>query len=85
MLVFRLIKMIAVLAILYGVLRVGMGFYVASQFETPEAMQAASARYLGTETSGQAIDSGILFTVGAVVVWMIAMIGQRVTAKDKHS
>lgn len=84
MIVFRLIKLLAFLGILFGILRAAMGVYVASQFDTPEARLWATARYLGTKTSGEVIDQGIMWALAALVTWMIAKIGLHVMAIDRR-
>jgi hypothetical protein len=84
MFVFRLIKFVAFLGILFGLARVAMGVYIVQSFQTAEAIDWASKRYLGSKTTGEAIDQGIMWAVVALVIWMIAKIGLHVTAKDRR-
>ncbi|MFM2392000.1 MAG: hypothetical protein RLZZ437_3555 [Pseudomonadota bacterium] len=81
MFVFWLIKWVAFLGILFGLLRVAMGVYIVREFQTAEAIEWASRRYLGSKTTGEAIDQGIMWALTALVIWMIAKIGLHVTAR----
>lgn len=45
-----------------------MGVFIAVSFETQESMVAASRRYLATESSGDAIDQGLLLLAISVVL-----------------
>lgn len=75
----RLGKIAAWLILIYAVIRIGMGLYVAETFVSPEANQAASRRYLATETSGEAIDSGLNALLGAIALGILVSIAQALT------
>ena len=62
--------------LILGVLRLSLGFYVALAFETHEGMIAASKRYLGTSTSGEAIDQGIYMIIAGVVIGLLTRIAK---------
>lgn len=64
----RVLKVIAVLVLLWGVMRLSLGLYVAIVFD---GAQSATARYLGLGTSGEAIDQGIYRIVFAVMLLLI--------------
>lgn len=82
MFVFKLGKIVGVLAVLLGLLRIGMGIFVAVGTEDLEAMQMASRNVLGTKTSGEAVDQGTMAFVVGLVIWMIAEIGRRLEDGD---
>lgn len=84
MLIFRVIKIFAFIAILGAMFHVGLGLFVAFSTDDAEAMRAAARRYLGTRSSGEAIDQGLAAMFDALMYWMVARIGQSVTAKDNH-
>jgi hypothetical protein len=68
-------SMVAWLALIFGTLRLGAGFFVAS-FDGAEARAAAAARYLGSATSGEAIDRGLAVFVFGVVLGVLVEIGR---------
>ena len=70
-------KLIAWAPIIFGGLRVWMGFYVAHNFVDPEAYAAASVRYLGSATSGEAIDKGLTYIAAGVVFGLLARLASR--------
>ncbi|MDO9639807.1 MAG: hypothetical protein Q7J44_14810 [Pseudotabrizicola sp.] len=51
-------SIIAWLTLIFGALRVGIGYYVAS-IDDPASRAAAASRYLLSGSSGQAIDQGV--------------------------
>ncbi|MCV2882624.1 hypothetical protein [Actibacterium sp. XHP0104] len=65
-------KLIAWALIILGALRVAMGTYVATQFIEFEAYEAATKRYLGSGTSGDAIDKGLMFIAAGVAFGLLA-------------
>jgi hypothetical protein len=64
----RVLKVIAIVVLFWGVIRLSMGLYVATVFE---GSQSATARYLGSGTSGEAIDQGIYRIIFAVLLLII--------------
>lgn len=64
----RVLKVIAVVVLLWGVMRLSLGLYVAIAFDGD---QGATARYLGSGTSGEAIDQVIYRIVFAVMLLVI--------------
>jgi hypothetical protein len=68
-------KIIGGIGVALGLLRCAMGVFVAFS-NTPAA---ASARYLGSKTSGQVIDQGIYWVAVAVVIGAIGEIGTILT------
>jgi len=66
----RIGKVIAVLAVILGVLRIALGFLVAFGTDTMAANEELSAMYLASANSGEAISEGtflVLFGVFAGV------------------
>lgn len=72
----KLAEIVAALLLLFGFFGVGMGFYVSSM-EPFEARQAASARYLGSKSSGQAIDQGLYMIAAASALGTLASIARK--------
>ncbi|MBR0827059.1 hypothetical protein JQ596_16075 [Bradyrhizobium manausense] len=69
----KLARILAILALVFGLLRVLTGFVVAG-IEPTEVREAARARYIGSKSSGQAIDSGIYAILFAVALGTLAEI-----------
>jgi hypothetical protein len=65
-------RIIAIVAIVLGLLRVLVGNYVA--FHKPEGRDLVQSRYLGSSTSGQAIDQGIYIILFAMALGTLAEI-----------
>jgi len=68
----RLAQAVAWIGFIFGIMRVIMGFVVAN---VPELQ----SRHLGANTSGEAIDKGVLVILVAIVIGVLAQIGQSVT------
>lgn len=66
---------IAILSLILGLCRVGIGFYAAS-IEPKEAREAARVSYIGSKTSGEAIEQGIYVILFAVVLGTLARIAR---------
>ena len=64
------------IALILGILRLSLGFFVAFAFDTREGMIAASKRYLGTSTSGEAIDQGMYMIIVGVVIGLLTRIAK---------
>ncbi|HWJ89037.1 MAG TPA: hypothetical protein VNS12_13290 [Pelagibacterium sp.] len=74
----RLGSLIAWLALILGTLRVGIGFFVAS-IDDAESRAAMASRYLGSASSGEAIDQGLVAVVFGVVLGILVKIGRSVS------
>jgi len=68
----RLTKIAAILALILGVLGTIMGFVVA--FELLGPRDVMGPRYLGSTTSGEAIDRGIRYIVIGLLMGTVAEI-----------
>lgn len=64
----RFIKLLAILLFVWGAMRLGMELYVAIVFE---GAPSAASRYLGSQTSGEAIDQGNYRILFASMVLLI--------------
>lgn len=60
-----------------GALRLVTGFIVASTSGDAAALEAASRRYLGGSTSGEAIDKGLLFIAIGIAFGLLVRIAKR--------
>ena len=69
---------VAWLALAFGGMRVGLGFYVASNLENPSF---DASRYL-SGTSGQAIDQGIYVILFAIALGTLTEISRSVRARN---
>ena len=65
------------IALALGAIRLSLGFFVAFVFDTHESMIAASKRYLGTSTSGEAIDQGIKVLIVGLVIGLLVKIAKK--------
>lgn len=72
----KVARLIAGLALVLGVFRLGIGLYVAS-IEPKEAREAARARYIGSKSSGQAIDQGIYVILFAATLGTLTAIARK--------
>lgn len=71
-------KIIAWAMVLIGSARIAVGLWVANTFIEPEAYAAATARYIGSGTTGDAIDGGIILVILGVCLGLIAhFVGSR--------
>ncbi|MBY5973680.1 hypothetical protein KUV28_15080 [Ferrimonas balearica] len=75
-------KIVAWLALALGVLRTAMGFFVAS-IDDPASRTAAASRYLGSATSGEAIDQGIKIFVFGLALGILVKIGRSMSARKE--
>jgi hypothetical protein len=66
-------RILAILAIAFGLLRVLIGFGVAN-IEPTEEREFARARYIGSKSPGQAIDQGIYTILFAIALGTLAEI-----------
>ncbi|SMX43638.1 hypothetical protein [Actibacterium lipolyticum] len=67
-------RLLAWALIVFGTARVIIGFYVARNFVEPAAYNAATARYLGSSTSGEAIDKGLMYIAIGIAFGLLARI-----------
>lgn len=72
----KLAHAIAVLALVFGLFRLGIGVFVVS-IEPQEAREAARIAYIGRKTTGQAIDQGLYTVLFAVVLGTLASIARK--------
>ena len=73
----HLCRAVAVLAALFGVLQVVLGFMIAGGQLSPEAI----ARYTTASSSGEVIDKGLLAILAAIVLGTLAEISFSVRKK----
>jgi len=73
-----LLKSAAFVVFAFGLLRLGLGIYVAQQFPEPAQNAAAAARYLAAANSGDAIDRGIWTIIVALGLSLAAAIVSRI-------
>jgi hypothetical protein len=65
------------LAVVLGAMRMAMGYFIASQNEA-ETRVAMAARYLGSKTSGEAIDQGLFVFIFGVTLGVLVQIARGV-------
>ncbi|MFN3686945.1 hypothetical protein [Salinarimonas sp.] len=80
----RLGLIVAWLMLIFGVLRLGTGLFVAS-YDDPAARAAAAVQYLGTDSSGQSIDKAIITIILAIALGVLVEIGQAATGKRQRA
>ena len=74
-------RVLAAALIALGALKIGLGTYVARSFPDPADYEAATRRYIGSGTTGDAIDEGIMFCGVGVLLGLLAyLIAKRRTA-----
>lgn len=71
----KLGTIVAWMAFVLGVFRVATGFVVASNLDTAGF---DAARYIGSSTSGRAIDQGLMMIAFAIGLGILAEISRRV-------
>ena len=74
-------RIVAWLALIFGVLRIGIGLFVASM-DDAASRAAAAARYLGSSTSGEAIDQGFKIALFGLVLGILVKIGRAVSSSS---
>lgn len=75
-------NIVARLALVLGLLRAGMGLFVAL-IDDPASRAAAASRYLGSVTSGEAIDQGIKVFLFGLVLGILVKIGRSLSEKKE--
>ena len=76
----NIIRIAAVLIIVLGLISLAMGIGIA----TGKIIEPEPGMYLGSRTSGEAIDDGIIRIVFGIVIGALAEIG-RISFKKKNS
>ena len=66
--------------VIWGILRSAIGFYVAS-IEGEEQRIFAAKRYLGSSSSREAIDNGVIMIAAGVVIGLLVTIAKN---EDSH-
>ena len=72
----RLGTIIAYIGLGLGILRVAMGFFIAAMFDDAASYAAASRRYLGSASTGEAIDSGVFYIVVSIALGVLCEISK---------
>jgi hypothetical protein len=75
----KAIRILAPIIIIFGVISLLMGLGVATGF----IVEPEPGRYLGSKTSGQAIDQGIYRIIAGIVIGAIAEIGNAIIKKSE--
>lgn len=75
-------NIVASLAMVLGVLRAAIGFFVAS-IDDPASRAAAASRYLGSATSGEAIDDGIKIFLFGLVLGILVKIARSLSERKE--
>lgn len=73
----RLGRVLAWALLLIGAMRVGVGFFVATAFSDPATYAAATRRYIGSGTTGDAIDQGLVVFAAGIVVGLLTHIAAK--------
>ena len=69
-------RALAWVLLLLGAARAGIGFLIAS-IPDQATYEAATRRYIGSGTTGEAIDQGLLWVAAGIVVGLLARIAAR--------
>ena len=72
----RLGAIIAYIGLGMGILRVAMGIFIATMFDDANSYAAASKRYLGSASTGEAIDTGVFYIVVSVALGVLCEISK---------
>lgn len=72
--------LIAWLALIFGSIRLCVGIFVGS-IDNIEERAALTARYLGSDSSGEAIDQSITVIAFGIVLGVLVEIGRSVSRK----
>ncbi|MEP3671586.1 MAG: hypothetical protein ABJM86_01415 [Hyphomicrobiales bacterium] len=73
----KLGKFAAWAILVVGILKFATGFIIATISDTPETRIAISKRYLGSQTTGEAIDQGLMIILIAIVLGLLVKIAQK--------
>ena len=75
-------RLLAVALISLGALKIGLGVYVARAFIDPTAYEAATRRYIGSGTTGEAIDRVLTVIVLGVALGLLAKVAANRRTRD---
>lgn len=70
--------------VIFGALRVAMGLWVATAFEDQATFEAATARYIGSGTTGDAIDRGVMMIGAGILFGLLAKIAAEVSYQEEY-
>lgn len=73
----KVARIVAVIAVILGVLSLLLGLAVA----TGIVVEPEPGRYLGSKTSGQAIDRGVYYIVVGIILGSLAEIGRSLSKR----
>lgn len=73
----RLGRILAWALIILGSIRAGLGALVAFGTSDLASYQAATRRYIGSGTTGEAIDQGLMWVAAGIVVGLLVPIADR--------
>lgn len=74
----KLGKLLAWTLLVLGIFRAGTAWYVAfALHDDPVALAAATSRYIGSGTPGQAADQGLMWVAMGIVVGLLVHIAER--------
>lgn len=77
----KLGKLLAWTLLFAGAFKAVTALIVALAFFTdPEALAAATSAYIGTGTTGQAVDQGLIWVTMGIVVGLLVQIAERKTS-----
>lgn len=71
MLFLKLGALLAWLCAIIGTARLAIALWIATSFQSQEAMVAASRRYLATENTGEVIDSSIYLLAFGIILGVL--------------
>jgi hypothetical protein len=77
----KLAEVVAWVIIVFGLFRAATGFFIASRF-SGEDYAFATKRYLGSTTTGEAIDQGLVIFVVGLVIGLLAKIANKNTKPE---
>ena len=81
----KLGTVLAWLCTLGGLARLALAYWVATTFESQEAMAAASRRYLAAANSGEAIDRAMYTIVFGIVLGVVVQIAKNTRPQMERS
>ena len=73
----KLGNLLAWTLLILGIVRAGIGWFVAFTFTDPTEFAAAQARYIGSGTTGQAVEQGLMWAAIGIVIGLLVRIAER--------